>query len=80
MIVALILFLVGIVLIVSNPILGLIPGIILIVVSIIVFVFAMLGRGIGAIASIGATKACPECRTEIPSDASVCRQCGYRYG
>jgi hypothetical protein len=80
MIVALILFLVGIFLIVSNPILGFIPGIILVVVSVIVFVLAMLGRGIGAIASIGSTKKCPGCRTEIPSDASVCRQCGYRYG
>ena len=42
MIIALLLVLVGIVLIVSNPILGLIPGI-------------------------------------LPSDAVVCRFCGYRY-
>jgi hypothetical protein len=80
MIAALILFLLGILLIFLNPILGLIPGILLIVLSIIVFVFALLGRGIGAIAGIGSTKTCPECRSKIPSDASVCRSCGFRYG
>ena len=79
MLVALILFLIGVFLIVANPILGLIPGILLIVLSIIVFVLALLGRGIGAVAGIGSTKECPDCRSKIPSDASVCRVCGYRY-
>jgi hypothetical protein len=79
MLAALILFLLGILLIFLNPLLGLIPGILLIVLSIIVFVFALLGRGIGAIAGIGSTKTCPECRSKIQSDASVCRYCGYRY-
>ena len=79
MIVALILLLVGIFLIVSNPILGFIPGILLIIAGIVVGALAGLGRGIGAIASIGSTKTCPDCRSKIPSDASVCRHCRYRY-
>lgn len=79
MLIALLLFLVGIMLIVSNPILGFIPGILLIVVAIVVGVFALLGRGIGAVASIGTSKVCPDCRSRVPSSASVCRHCGYRY-
>ena len=79
MVIALILILVGIVLIVSNPLLGIIPGILLIVIGLFVGILAGLGRGIGAIAGIGSTKTCPECRSQIPSEAVVCRHCGYRY-
>jgi hypothetical protein len=79
MLAALILFLIGIFLIFVNPVLGLIPGILLILLSIVVFVLALLGRGIGAIFSIGSTKTCPDCKSKIPSDASVCSHCGYRY-
>ena len=67
MLAALILFLIGIFLIFVNPILGLIPGILLILLSIVVLVFALLGRGIGAIAGIGSTKTCPDGRSKIPS-------------
>ena len=80
MLIALILILVGIVLIVSNPILGAIPGILLIVVGLLVGVLALLGRGIGAMFRVGSTKTCPECRSKIPSAATVCRYCAYRYG
>ena len=55
MVIAIILILVGIILIVSNPLLGFIPGILLIVMGLVVGVLAMLGRGIGAIAGIGST-------------------------
>ena len=79
MLIALILIIVGIVLIVSNPLLGFIPGILLIVIGLVVGALAMLGRGVGALAGIGSTKTCPECRSKIPSAATVCRHCGYRY-
>ena len=39
----------------------------------------MLGRSIGAIIRAGTTKICPDCKSQIPSDAKVCRHCGYRY-
>jgi hypothetical protein len=80
MLIAAIIFVVGMFLIVSNPIIGLIPGLFLIVISIIWFVFAVFFKGIGAVAGIGSTKQCPECRSQIPSDATVCRHCNYRYG
>ena len=79
MVIAIILILIGIVLIVSNPLLGFIPGLLLIVIGLVVGVLAALGRGIGAIAGIGSTKTCPDCRSKIPSEATVCRHCGYRY-
>ena len=80
MIIALILFLLGIVFIATIPLVGWIPGLLLIIVAFVIFVFALLGRGVGAIAGIGSEKTCPECRSKIPADASVCRYCGYRYG
>jgi hypothetical protein len=51
--IAVLLILIGIFVIVSNPILGAIPGILLIVIGIVVGVLTLLGRGIGAIAGIG---------------------------
>jgi Uncharacterised protein family UPF0547 len=79
MLIAFLIFLLGIALIVGVPVLGLIPGILLIVVAVVVAILALLGRGIGAIAGIGAEKTCPQCRTKVPSDAVVCRYCGYRW-
>ena len=77
--IGLILMLVGIVLIVVNPIIGVIPGVILIAIGLVVFVLSVLAKGAGAVLSIGSTKACPDCRSKIPSEANVCRHCGYRY-
>lgn len=53
MIIAVLLVLVGLALIITNPLFGLIPGILLIVLGIVVGVLAALGRGLGAIFSIG---------------------------
>ena len=79
MLIAVLLLIAGIVVIVINPIIGLIPGILLIVASIVVGVLALLGKGIGAILGIGSKKTCPQCRSEIPNEATVCRVCGYHY-
>lgn len=79
MLIALLLIVLGIVLIASIPILGLIPGVILIVIGVVVGVLSLLGKGIGAVAGIGSTKTCPDCQSKIPSAASVCRYCHYRY-
>lgn len=76
---AVLLVLIGFVLIVSNPILGFIPGILMIVVGLVLGVLGLVGRGIGAVASVGSTKVCPDCQTRIPVAARVCRHCGYRY-
>ena len=80
MLLAILLILAGIALIVAIPILGWIPGVVLVVIGLVVAVVAILGRGVGALVSIGSSKRCPECRSKIPVDASVCRYCGYRYG
>ena len=77
--IGLVLLLVGIVLIVINPIVGLIPGVILVVIGLVILVLSTFAKGAGAVLSIGSTKTCPDCRSKIPSAASVCRHCGYRY-
>ena len=79
MIIGLLILLLGIFLIASHPLLGLIPGLLLIVVGIVVMVLGGLARGAGAILNIGSSKTCPQCGSRIPASARVCRVCGYRY-
>jgi DUF2075 family protein len=73
MLIGLVLLLVGLILIVANPFLGLVPGLFLIVVGLVVMVLGGLARGVGIVAGIGSTKSCPDCRSKIPSGATVCR-------
>ena len=79
MLVGLLLLLVGIALIVMNPILGFIPGILLIAFGIVAMVLGGLARGGLAILRLGTTKTCPECRSSIPISATVCRYCNHRF-
>jgi hypothetical protein len=80
MLLAILLILMGIGLIVAIPLLGWIPGAILILIGVMIGILALGARGIGALASIGSTKHCPDCRSKIPVEASVCRYCGFRFG
>lgn len=79
MVIAVLLVLVGVLLIASSPILGLIPGILLIVVGAVVAVLSLLGRGVGAFLRVGYTKSCPECRATMPATAEACPRCGHRF-
>lgn len=79
MLIGLLLILVGIVLIVVNPLVGVIPGILLILVGVVVIVLGGIAKGAGAVMNIGSTKTCPDCRSKIPSEAVVCRYCNFRY-
>lgn len=76
---AIALFIVGVIMILINPLFGLVPGLFLIVVSLVVGVIGVVFKGVGAAFGFGAQKRCPECMTMIPSNAVVCRHCGYRY-
>jgi ribosomal protein L40E len=79
MVVGLVLFILGILLIVSNPILGFIPGLLLIVIGIVAMVLGGLARGAFAVLRMGTTKTCPECKSSIPISATVCRYCNHRF-
>lgn len=79
MLVGLVLVVLGIFLIVNQPILGFIPGILLIVVGIVVMVLGGLARGAFAILRAGTMKTCPECRSSVPISATVCRSCNHHF-
>jgi ribosomal protein L40E len=79
LLIGLLLLLVGIIVFVVNPIVGIIPGAVLVLVGLFVMVMSGLAKGADALLSIGSTKTCPECRSKIPSDAVVCRYCNFRY-
>ena len=73
--VAIAFFVVGIILILINPMVGLVPGAFLIVVAGVLGAIGLVAKRFG----IGYQKRCPECMTKIPLRDSVCRHCGYRY-
>jgi hypothetical protein len=53
MIIGVLLVLLGVLLIISSPIFGFLPGLLLIVVGIVIGILGFLGRGIGAILGLG---------------------------
>jgi ribosomal protein L40E len=79
MVVGFVLFILGILLIVSHPILGFIPGVVLIVFGIVAMVVGGIARGGLALLRLGTTKTCPDCRSSIPISATVCRYCNHRF-
>lgn len=76
--VAIALFVVGVVLILINPLFGFVPGVFLIVLALVLGVIGILAKGVGIAFGVS-KKRCPECMSHIPSGATVCRYCGYRY-
>jgi len=78
MLIGALLILFGIFLIVINPLFGLIPGILLIVLGIVVVILGGTLRGVGAVLGLG-PKRCPQCRSKIDRQATVCPFCGFRY-
>ncbi len=71
--------LLGVIVFIANPILGFIPAVLLVLVGLVVIVFTVITRGIVGLFTLGSTKTCPECRSRIPSAATVCRHCGHRF-
>ena len=91
MIVGLVLLILGVALIWNNLILGLIPGLILIVIGIVAIVVGGLWRGGLAVLRAGSanggsttgpggpTKVCPACHNAVASSAAFCPTCGHQF-
>jgi hypothetical protein len=77
--VAVALFVVGVVIILINPIVGLVPGVFLMILALVVGVIGLLARRVGVFAGLGPKKRCPECMAKIPANAALCRSCGHHY-
>jgi hypothetical protein len=78
-IVGVVLVVVGIALIWSNLILGLIPGLILIALGIVALVISGVWRGGLAVLRFGSTKSCPACHSAVPTSAAYCATCGHQF-
>ena len=77
---------VGAILFFFVPFIGLIPGALMMVFGGILVVLNLVKTGARttAVAAKAAhrastTKPCPDCKTRIPADATVCAACGHRY-
>ena len=86
MILGIALLVVGAILFLAIPVVGWIVGGLMVLWGGILVVLNLVKTGARttAVAAKAAhrsatTKACPDCKTRIPTDASVCATCGYRY-
>ena len=74
------LIVVGIIILVTNPSWGLIPSFALIVIGLVFGILALLDKdAVPRGAGMAQTKACPQCGSRNPMEATACRRCGRRY-
>jgi DNA-directed RNA polymerase subunit RPC12/RpoP len=78
MLIGCLLMVLGLFLIVINPILGTIPGVLLILAGIAMAILGGLFRTVSVLAG-GGSKTCPDCRSRIDKRATVCAHCGHRF-
>lgn len=79
MLIAVLFMVAGLVVMVWNPVWGLVPSFLLLVVGVMIAIVSMLGGRSRAFVEVGSTKSCPECRSRIPPAATACARCGHRY-
>ena len=87
MILGIALVLIGLVIFFVLPVVGWIPGALIVLFGAFLVVMNIVKTGARATAAAAkagyrtaTTKPCPDCKTRIPADATVCASCGYRYG
>ena len=79
MLIGAVLLVLGIALIIAHPLLGLIPGLLLIAFGIVALVLGGIWRGGIAALRFGTSKTCPQCHSSVPLDAAFCSTCGHQF-
>jgi hypothetical protein len=64
----------GLLLFLVNPLLGIIPRVLLIAAGVAFMLFGGIFRGVSAVTG-GGNKTCPQCKSKVPRSATVCRYC-----
>ena len=77
--IAVLMIIAGVVLMVWNPIWGLVPSFLLLALGVMVAIVSLLGGRSSAFVEVGSTKACPACRARIAPAAIACAQCGHQF-